>query len=271
MKQGIKIVFITIIVIIMGISYSFAANSELETEIENYVRDNNIDESSLSSSDIINIYQDLSQNYTNEEISKMITDYSDELENKGLSKNAVTTITTVLDSTSAEALNEFLETANVDEIKEELDNGATVKDILSKVNENMTTKQKVSTASKLLLSNKVIKNISIISVVVLIYAILIRGVLYKKAGRHYFTTFIPIYRDAVLLRICGYSAGWLALLLIPIIGWVLYGIVRIVLNFELAKSFGKKFGFGLGIWFFPIIFESILAFSKKVKYIEFED
>lgn len=270
MKYLTKILFVILFILILGITYSFATSSALETEIENYIKENDMDESSISSSDVINIYQILSEKYTNEEISDMIEEYSEELEEKGLDGNTISTVTTVLDSTSAEALNEFLVTANIDDIKQELDNGATVKDILNKINENMTTTQKVSVISKLLLSNKIIKKFSIIFYIYFIYMILIRGVIYKKAKEHYWATFIPIYRDAVLFRICGYSVWWILLLLIPIIGWILYGILKIIMRFELAKAFDKGFGFGLGLWIFRPIFESILVFSRKTKFIEIE-
>ena len=40
----------------------------------------------------------------------------------------------------------------------------------------------------------------------------------------------------------------------------------IVAHFKIAEKFGKGTGFALGLWFLPVIFYPILAFSKDVEY-----
>ena len=66
----------------------------------------------------------------------------------------------------------------------------------------------------------------------------------------------------------GISIGFLVLfLLIPIIGWLIYLIFKIMMKFELAMSFGHGVAFGIGVWLLNPIFESIIAFSKN-EYIE---
>ena len=46
--------------------------------------------------------------------------------------------------------------------------------------------------------------------------------------------------------------------------------VAIIGRFELSKSFGHGFLFGLGLLFFPILFRSIIAFSSN-EYVGDED
>lgn len=269
MKNLKKIIIITIITILfLATNYVFAVEKQ---DLKKYIKENNININSVNASDIITIYQNLSKEHSNEEIANMVDDYSQELEDKGVSKEAITAGKTILTSTDAKTLNEVLEDINVEEIKEKIDNGMTAEEILSDVKNSMTTTKKVSIASKLLLSNKIIKTICIIWIIYLIYIILIRGIIYKKAKKTYFATFIPFYRDAVLFKICGYSYWWMILLLIPIIGWFIYGILKIIMNFELSKAFGKGAGFGIGLWILKPIFESIIAFSKNIQFIEIEE
>lgn len=81
--------------------------------------------------------------------------------------------------------------------------------------------------------------------------------IYAKAGRPGWACIIPIYGSIVLLRICGRSAWWFLLYLIPVVGVV----IGIIVLFDLAKSFGRGAGFGLGLLFLSFIFIPILAFG----------
>ena len=61
-----------------------------------------------------------------------------------------------------------------------------------------------------------------------------------------------------------YINTWIVLfLLLPVIGWIIYLIYKIMMKFELAMSFGHGVGFGIGVWLLNPIFESIIAFSKN--------
>lgn len=268
MKNLKRVIILTIItVLFLGTNIVKADDISI---IEQYLKDNDLYSNKISTSDIITMYQDLSKEYSNDEIAKMINENSDKIEERGINSKTLSTVETLINSTDAETLNDILEDVNVEKIKEKIDNGATTEEILKDVQENMTTRQKVSTVGKLALSNKILKNVLIIWILISLYMILIRGVIYKKAGEAYWTTFIPFYRDAVLFKICGYSAWWLLLLIIPIVGWIMYGILKIIMNFELSKAFGKNALFGICLWIFKPIFESLVAFSSKCKFIDFE-
>ncbi len=269
MKYLKTISTIIITIIILGIANtSFAVE---KVDIEEYLKEKNMNVNNISASDALTIYQDLSKEYSNEEIAEMIDDYSPELKQKGISENTLSAGKTLLEQTDAKTLNEVFEEVNVEEIKEKLEQGYSAEEILNDIKNEMPTQKKVSVASKIILSNKIVKTVIIISLIYGIYAIIIRGLIYIKAREHFWATFIPFYRDAVLFKICGYSAWWLILLLIPIIGWFIYGVLKLVMNFELSKAFGKGFFFGLGIWLLKPIFETIIVFNKKIQFLELED
>lgn len=81
---------------------------------------------------------------------------------------------------------------------------------------------------------------------------------FSKAGEPGWACIIPIYNMYVLLKIAGRPGWWLLLLFIPIVNIVINAIVDI----DVARNFGKGLGFGIGLFFLPIIFFPILAFGN---------
>lgn len=80
---------------------------------------------------------------------------------------------------------------------------------------------------------------------------------FEKAGQDGWKAIIPIYNFYVLLEIVGRPGWWLVLFLVPIVNL----IVAILVYIDLAKSFGKGTGFGLGLAFLGFIFLPILGFG----------
>ena len=82
----LKVVVIAIfMILILGIGNSvFAADTSV---VENYINDNKINVNNITSTDVLNMYQDLSKEYSNDEIADMLDDYSSELEQGGISSN----------------------------------------------------------------------------------------------------------------------------------------------------------------------------------------
>src|SRR5579871_1087632 len=80
---------------------------------------------------------------------------------------------------------------------------------------------------------------------------------FVKAGQPGWAAIVPIYNAVVMLQIVGRPIWWLLLLFIPIVSFV----VGIIVMIDLAKSFGKGTGFGIGLLFLGIIFFPILAFG----------
>ena len=101
------------------------------------------------------------------------------------------------------------------------------------------------------------------NVVTLIWlAIVVIGVIagwkiFTKAGQPGWAVIIPIYNVLVLLRIIGRPWYWIFGFIIPILNIV----VGIVVALDLAKSFGRGTGFGIGLWLLPFIFGLILGFG----------
>jgi hypothetical protein len=82
--------------------------------------------------------------------------------------------------------------------------------------------------------------------------------IFTKAGEAGWKCLIPIYNTLVLLKIVGRDWWWILLLLIPILNIVIWLIIAL----DLAKSFGKGGGFGVGLFFLSFIFGPILGFGS---------
>ena len=81
---------------------------------------------------------------------------------------------------------------------------------------------------------------------------------FAKAGQPGWASLIPIYNLYIWCKIVGRPWWWILLMLIPIVNF----IVAIVLSIDLAKSFGKGAGFGIGLALLGIIFWPILGFGS---------
>ena len=81
--------------------------------------------------------------------------------------------------------------------------------------------------------------------------------LYTKAGKPGWAAIIPIYNIIVLLKIVGRPVWWILLLFIPLVNI----IIAVIVYVDLAKSFGKSTGFGIGLLLLGIIFFPILGFG----------
>jgi hypothetical protein len=81
---------------------------------------------------------------------------------------------------------------------------------------------------------------------------------YAKAGQPGWAAIIPIYNVYIWCKLVGRPGWWVLLTLIPLVNFVIW----IILSFDLAKSFGKGAGFGIGVWLLPIIFVLVLAFGS---------
>ncbi len=82
--------------------------------------------------------------------------------------------------------------------------------------------------------------------------------IFTKAGQPGWASIIPIYNLYVWCKIVGRPWWWLLLMLIPFVNF----IIAIILLIDLAKSFGKGVGFGIGLLLLPFIFFPILGFGS---------
>ena len=81
---------------------------------------------------------------------------------------------------------------------------------------------------------------------------------FAKAGQPGWAAIIPIYNTIVLLQIAGRPIWWIVLLIIPLVNI----IVSVIVMIDVAKSFGKGAGFGIGLWLLGFIFFPILGFGS---------
>ena len=98
-------------------------------------------------------------------------------------------------------------------------------------------------------------------IVWLVVAVLMIAAMWKvftKAGQPGWASLIPIYNVYVLCKIAGRPGWWVILMLIPLVNF----IIAIILCIDIAKSFGKGAGFGIGLLLLGIIFWPILGFGS---------
>src|SRR6476620_1433279 len=79
--------------------------------------------------------------------------------------------------------------------------------------------------------------------------------IFTKAGQPGWACIIPIYNLYIWCKIVGRPWWWILLMLIPFVNF----IIAIILIIDLAKSFGKGVGFGIGLLLLPVIFFPILG------------
>ena len=82
--------------------------------------------------------------------------------------------------------------------------------------------------------------------------------IFTKAGQPGWACIIPIYNLYVWCMIVGRPWWWILLMLIPFVNL----IIAIILLIDLAKSFGKGVGFGIGLILLSLIFFPILGFGS---------
>ena len=82
--------------------------------------------------------------------------------------------------------------------------------------------------------------------------------IFTKASQPGWAAIIPIYNWYIFCKIVGRPGWWVILLLIPFVNF----IIGIILCIDLAKSFGKGVGFGIGLILLGIIFFPILGFGS---------
>ena len=246
------------------VSNSKTAQEKID-DIVNVLAQNGLNKTNLSN--VISQYKELSKTYTNDEIADMLDNSKNKLKGQSNNIDNIDNINKILRNFNTDQLNKILNELNIDDTLNEISSGATLFDVVKKATKDMTPQDKANLAVSILWETHIFHTIIIVLAIFEIYKILVRCVIYKKAKKHAWAILIPIYRDVVMLKICKMSPWWLLLLFVPIIGWILLWLVSVASKFMLAERFGKGPGFAFGLWLLWPIFESILAFSRKTKYI----
>lgn len=255
-----------------------ASNTDISgmstTELENYIKEEtSIDTANLDIAELALMYDELTEEYSNQDIANMIEENKQQIiEDTGVDEETLNTGTTILRSLDTEETKQILkEDLNIEEVQQKLDSGYTIDEVVQEMQEQMTTSNKVSIAFKLLLASSIVKTVLTILGILIIYKIIIRWIIFKKAGKHGWAAIIPIYSQITYLKVSNLNPWWILILLIPILGWIVYGIIKIISRFTLADSFERGTAFGFGLLILGIIFESIIAFNKNIMYVEYEE
>jgi len=98
----------------------------------------------------------------------------------------------------------------------------------------------------------------IVELLIALVVIVAMWKVFAKAGHPGWAAIIPIYNMYVWCKIVGRPGWWVILMLIPLVNIV----VAIIVCIDMAKSFGKGAGFGIGLALLGIIFLPILGFGS---------
>src|SRR6476660_2111898 len=98
----------------------------------------------------------------------------------------------------------------------------------------------------------------IVGLLIALFLIVAMWKVFTKAGQPGWACIIPIYNLYVWCKIVGRPWWWILLMLIPFVNF----IIAIILLIDLAKSFGKGVGFGIGLLLLSVIFFPILGFGS---------
>lgn len=106
--------------------------------------------------------------------------------------------------------------------------------------------------------------LAVVYLAVIVLMVVSAWKIFVKAGMEGWKSIIPIYNAVVMMQIIGRPTWWVALFLlgiIPILGTLAVFALAIVIAIDLAKSFGKDTGFGVGLGLLGPVFYPILAFG----------
>lgn len=237
----------------------------LKEQAEYYAQ--NLDVNNITKEDVLKAYDELSKNYTNEELANMLEEHKEEIKEQGVSEEVIGAGQELLKTTDKDSVREIIEEdIDFDSVKEKLDAGYTPNQVVKEIVQETPTEKKIEIAIKLLLANQIVRTILVVIVVLFVYGTILRWIVYKKAEKHGFAAIIPLYRQIVMYQICGLSPWLILLWFVPVLGWIAMIVIAIMKRFLLAKNFGKGALFGFGLLLFAPIFESVLAFNSKIEY-----
>lgn len=271
MRILISFISIALITGLLASVYASDVNSIhlSRNELQKYLSDTN----NIKAEEVVTMYTELSEQYSNKEIANMVEENKSKIiEKSGIDEQSLERGTTILRSLDTEETKRILkEDLNIEEIQEKLDAGYSIREIVKEMQEQMTTSDKISIATKILWASSIVKTTIAILTILIIYNTIIRWVIFRKANKHGWAAIVPIYNQVTYLKVCNISPWWILILFIPIIGWIIYGILKIFAKFTLAESFDKGIGFGFGLLILGTIFRSIIAINKNIKYVEYEN
>lgn len=103
---------------------------------------------------------------------------------------------------------------------------------------------------------------TIIWLAVAVFMIVASWKVFEKAWKPWRGILIPFYNIYLMFKIWGRPGRRFLWMLIPPV----FVVLAIILNFDLAKRFGRHWTFGLWIRLVSIVFIPMIAFDKSITY-----
>lgn len=236
----------------------------LQEQIEYYTK--NIDRNTITKEEVLKVYDAISREYSPKDVADIIEENANEIQAQGVDKGLIKAGANFIRTTDEKEIRKIIENdIDFEEIQKKIEKGYAPEEILSSVVQEMPNEKKVEIATKVVLSNKIVKTVITVLIILFIYGTILRWRIYTKAGKPGWAAIIPVYRQIVMYQVCGLSPWLMLLWLIPIFGWLAMAIIAIMKRFCLAKEFGRGSLFGFGLLFLPAIFQSILAFHPAIQ------
>ena len=132
MKKFVKIIAIlAIALMLIGCSTISKATTASEDNIADFLLNNtSIDFENFKDSDVITLIEELTSEYSTEDLADILEQYSDELDEAGVDEETLGVATNFLRSTDTSDLRKLLKEIDLDEIKTRLNNGEAMEEVI---------------------------------------------------------------------------------------------------------------------------------------------
>ena len=159
MKKYVKIIAIlAIALMVLGcLTISKATTAKEENVSDFLINNTSIDFENFKDSDVITLIEELTSEYSTEELADILEQYSSELSEAGIDEETLGAATNFLRSTDTSDFRKLLKEIDLDEIKTRLEKGEEFGDIIESTIDSMPASQIVGLAGKFLLTNKLFK------------------------------------------------------------------------------------------------------------------
>lgn len=123
-KILLKILIINLFIYLLCIhtTYANVNKAEIEKEVKSYSE--NIDTNNIQKDDVLKIYDEVTSEYSSEEIADIIEENKEEIKNQGISEEVINTGANFIRTTDTEQLREIIQNdIDIDDIKEKIEKG----------------------------------------------------------------------------------------------------------------------------------------------------
>ncbi|MFG6402758.1 DUF5684 domain-containing protein [Microbacterium sp. P04] len=103
----------------------------------------------------------------------------------------------------------------------------------------------------------------VVSVALYVWLALALSAVFRKAGEASWQGWVPLYNQAVILRLGGFSPWLIFVALVPIFGWIAYPVIHIIACHRINRAFGHGVGMTVVAALFLVIWASILGFGSS--------